>query len=200
MTNIDYIFDFDCTITYRNFYYLWNRPLIFKKLYPNILNSYINDISNKFNNNNIIKYDENFNNLIFGSNNRLRCLYNFFDYLSKKGNLIISSSGNKDKIYDCLLLNNLGKYFKKHNIYGIETNKTELIMSKFKQGNKVFYIDDNHKEHSDLLRYIKLLYVDDNFKVYGYNSCIPNYIFCHLLDKDGNGINQNIMNLIMNYV
>lgn len=199
MLDIDFIFDFDCTITYRNFAYLWWQLDTFKKLYPNISNDFVDDISNKFNNKNLAKYDKNFNNLIFGDNQRLNDLYSLFDFLSKKGNLIISSRGDKNKIYDCLQLNDLGKFFNKDNIYGTETNKTELIISRLKQGNKVFYIDDNHKEHNDLLRYIKLLHVDNNFKVYGYNSNIPNYIFFYSLFKDGNGINKNVIDLIISY-
>ena len=160
MFDIDYIFDFDCTITYRNFAYFWSKPDdIFKQLYSNIDNDLIDDLSYKFNHN---KLSENivdqyrFNKIIFGSQQRIEDLDNLFEKLSKKGNIIISSRGNADKIFECLKLNQLEKYFTRSNIYGTETNKTELIKYRLDMQQSVFYIDDNHKEHNDLLSCIKL--------------------------------------------
>ena len=125
-------------------------------------------------------YTKLFNNLIFGSDSRIDDLDKLFNNLSKKGNLIISSRGNADKIYDCLKLNKLGKYFIRSNIFGTETNKTILIMNKLDKKHTVFYIDDNHKEHSDLNIYNRLIYTNDNFNIYIYKNR-SRYIFCHSL-------------------
>ncbi len=191
-----YIFDFDCTITYRNFAYFWWKPdTVFKELYPEINNNTINDLSTKFNNNQLTsRLDKQlFNNIIFGSTTRINELDNLFDKLSKKGNLIISSRGNADKIYECLQLNKLGKYFSRYNIYGTETNKTLLIKNRLDSAHTVFYIDDNHEEHLELNPYNKLIYTDSNFKMYLYLKNRSRYIFCYSLIKNNNGLDTDLM-------
>ena len=197
MFNVDYIFDFDCTITYRNFAYFWWKPdEVFKKLYPEINHNFIDNLSLKFNQNLLLNNRlerKLFNNLIFHSMDRLDDLDELFNKLSKKGNLIISSRGNADKIYDCLQLNQLGKYFTKSQIYGTETNKSVLIKNKLDKVHTVFYIDDNHKEHNDLNVYNKLIYTNNNFNMYIYYANKSRYIFCHSLVKDGHGLNKDLM-------
>ena len=197
MFNIDYIFDFDCTITYRNFAYFWWKPdEVFKKLYPEISPNFIDNLSSKFNQNLLsdnISDQIQFNNLIFKSRHRLNDLDELFEKLSKKGNLIISSRGDADKIYECLQLNQLGKYFTRSQIYGTETNKSILIKNRLDNAHTVFYIDDNHDEHNDLYTYNRLIYTDDNFNMYVYYANKSRYIFCHSLIKNGSGLNKDLM-------
>jgi len=171
-------------------------------MYPDIKKEIINELSNKFNSNNLtIQSDiDLFNRIIFGSIGRLNELYSLFEYLSTRYNLIISSRGNADKIYDCLKLNNLGKFFDRENIYGTEMNKTQLIIDRLLIRDKVLYIDDNHGEHNDLLRYIKLIHVDSNIKIYTFNSNVGNYIFFHSLIKYGDGIDSKMIEYIKDCV
>ena len=194
MFKIDYIFDFDCTITYRNFAYFWWKPdEVFKQINPDINTNIIDDLSFKFNHN-LMKNQTDidlFNNIIFGSKNRIDYLDRLFANLSTRGNLIISSRGNADKIYDCLQLNRLGKYFNRSSIYGTETNKTKLIRHRLRKDHDVFYIDDNHEEHNNMSS-IHLSVTDDNFRTYNYKNG-RKYIFCHSLQKDYNGMDKNLM-------
>ena len=202
MFNVDYIFDFDCTITYRNFAYFWWKPdEIFKTINKDIEPELVDNLSYKFNNKMIHdQIDINlFNNIIFGSNKRIDYLDNFFSELSNRGNLIIASRGNADKIYQCLQLNKLGKYFPRKNIYGTETNKTKLIIHRLNKNHNVFYIDDNHEEHNDLEKNsnINKIIIDHDFNLYNYyNKC--RYIFCHSLNKDYHGIDKKLMIKILN--
>jgi hypothetical protein len=197
--NIDYIFDFDCTITYRNFAYFWWKPdEIFRVIYKDIDPQIIDELSCKFNNNLMAdQYDINlFNYIIFGSDKRIDDLDRLFAELSTRGNLIISSRGNSEKIYECLQLNKLGKYFPRENIYGTETNKTKLIKYRLaKKKYNVFYIDDNHEEHNQMQN-INLLYTDKNFNRYNYKNG-STYIFCHSLQKESTGMDKELMKKIV---
>lgn len=198
ISNVDYIFDFDCTITYRNFAYFWWKPdEIFKKTNIDIDPKFIDNLSFKFNNDMLDdQIDINlFNNIIFGSNQRVDYLDKFFTELSTKGNLIIASRGNADKIYQCLQLNKLGKYFPRKNIYGTETNKTKLITNRLNNNNNVFYIDDNHEEHQDISN-INLIALDRYFFLYNYQNN-SRYIFCHSLQKNYHGIDKKLMRKIL---
>jgi len=196
MSNIDYIFDFDCTITYRNFAYFWWKPdEVFKETNKDIDEYIVDDLSFKFNHNLLVDKIEikMFNNIIFGSTKRIDYLDKLFADLSTKGNLIISSRGNADKIHKCLQLNKLGKYFiLGKNIFGTETNKTKLIKHRLKKNHNVFYIDDNHEEHINMNDSIKKVVSDDNFNTYNYING-KNYIFCHSLQKDYHGMDKKLM-------
>jgi hypothetical protein len=199
ISNINYIFDFDCTITYRNFAHFWWKPDdIFKKTDPDIEPELVDNLSFKFNND--MLYDQIdinlFNNIIFGSNERIDYLDDFFSKLSTKGNLIIASRGDANKIYKCLQLNKLKKYFPRENIYGMETNKTKLITSRLNNNQNVFYIDDNHEEHQNMSN-INIIHSDKYFYQYNYLNNLR-YIFCHQLQKDYHGIDKKLMKKILN--
>ena len=201
MSNLNiYVFDFDCTITYRNFAYFWLKPdEIFKQKYANIKPTIIDELSFKFNNNMLVDISDInlFNDIIFGSDERIVYLDRLFNNLSHKGRLVISSRGDPNKIFKCLQYNSLSKYFTQDNIFGYKHNKTNLIKEFLNNNSKVFYIDDNHEEHNELLKNLNLITTTDNLSIYSYKSDKPNYIFCHSLKYESNGISNQLINRII---
>jgi hypothetical protein len=49
----------------------------------------------------------------------------------------------------------------------------------------------------DLLKDINLITTTDNLSIYSYKSNKPNYIFCHSLEYESNGISKQLINKII---
>lgn len=203
------IFDFDCTITEKHFYYLMEDKITFIGMYDNkygiktkndvlfglilyieSLRHYNNDMSiNEFITTNIIKDDKKVNDLIeiiFGSRERLEMLRKFFDKCQKEGiDLCISSRGIFSDIIIALKLTNLLPYFKivhsvgDYIIYYSETNSCE---KKYAHGKEDLII-----EMTD--RYTTVIYIDDDHSVHNklLNSAVnvyeknDNYEWCKFI-------------------
>lgn len=190
MLQYQFIFDFDCTLTYRHFYLFYYNYDKFKNRY-NISSRY-DILQYKFINFSVLSKNEKQDiiNLIFNSS-RYAKLVEYLIYLKQYGELIISSRGIKESIIRCLEVCNLIDFFDKENIHGNEKKKDELILEKLKKNINIIYIDDNHKEHNIIESHVKYLNEDDCFRYYKFNNV--NYIFCYILEFEKNGINNFIM-------
>jgi hypothetical protein len=197
MKTYQFIFDFDCTLTYRHFYLFYYNYNKFKSRY-NIFSKY-DILQYKFVNNNILSKNEKEDiiNLIF---NRIRYvkLAEYLTYLKQYGELVISSRGTRNSIIRCLEVCNLIDFFDKENIHGNEKKKDELILKKLRNNINIIYIDDNHEEHNIIESHIRYLNEDDCFKYYKFNDV--DYIFCNILEFEKNGINNFIIERYYQYI
>jgi len=156
------VFDFDCTLTTKHYFYYMNNINHFEKFWGNnlgVLSPLVNkykelkeyiltehkEDENKENNELLI-------NEFFGGNIRFKFIRNGLRTLREDGcKVIIASRGYKDQIIALLRCVGLEDAFT--DVYGNEREKDELLFENITSGifTQVFYADDDNSEHTKLL-------------------------------------------------
>jgi hypothetical protein len=202
-----YVFDFDCTLTGRHFYYFIHNFGAFESMYPSSSDKYLRMRKNLYNfyagyfkNNEELDKSEDlyynkvmFLNLIFSGLHRIKIIKEMFERIGKE-NLYIASKGDKEQILKLLSLAELRSFIKDENVYGNEMAKDKLLKDIFLYKNRdLFYADDNHEEHNKFVSSLNFELVkqtpDDSVKVDIYKNTRTNktYTFykCLTLNKAG---------------
>jgi len=135
---------------------------------------------------------EQFIELIFGGNYRLKMIKEFLCKLNLK-NVYIASRGNKNDICKCIDL--LGIKISHNNIFGNETPKVNVITNLINIGN-VFYIDDDRQEHMEFIKNFETYF---NFPFTTGIKNNNNYVFMNSLMKEGCGLTLEQINLILHF-
>jgi hypothetical protein len=206
-----YVFDFDCTLTARHFYYYIHNFNAFERMYgaglttdketqKRINEFYVGYFKNNEELDQVkdVKYRTNFLNLIFGRKERLEEIINMFDRIGRE-NLYIASRGDKSQILKLLRytfgIDDLSAFIKDENVFG-GVNKTEILKNIFKDKN-IFYVDDDHEEHNYFVRDLSSAF--EKITGYGVDKYIDKktnkiYTFYNDLTKNKEGgIPINIM-------
>jgi hypothetical protein len=194
----NFVFDFDCTLTYTHFYYFTNDLDTYCKKFKVEQTDKIKNLQVS-----IIKYLkedtkinlyllEQFIELIFGGNDRLKMIKQFLCKLNLN-NVYIASRGNKNDICKCVDL--LGIKISHNNIFGNETPKVNVINNLINKGN-VFYVDDDRFEH---IEFIRNLLIIDKFPMTIAQKNNNNYVFMNSLMKEGSGLTLEQINLILHF-
>ena len=198
------IFDFDCTLTYSNYFCLINS---FKK-YTEGWNSVLDQFNISINDLPIITTNWNqhktqITNLIFGGPERLNTIISFFNTLKTNNfDIYISSRGNCDQIYNALQFFNLRKYITYTNANYNETkcvqeNKDKFIESLKDKYDKIYYVDDVNDEHHTILFNNKMgnkyTYFGENIGLYPNKNGLDKEMINKILTTIGihNNINQS---------
>lgn len=179
------VLDFDCTITYRNFYFFINNPEYFIQLYMKTpMKNQINNINNSicifdeqnmlislneikvinqelFTNNNMA-YLNRFIDLVFGGQQRLNDLKGFLENLKNNNiNIFVSSRGRLTQILNCLKIIDLYKYFT--GVHAIQECIKYFDIVNQKYDNDLEKYSTKDKFILDLFnKYHKIIYIDDN--------------------------------------
>jgi hypothetical protein len=194
----NFVFDFDCTLTYTHFYYFTNDLDTYCKKFKVEQTDKIKNLQVS-----IIKYLkedtkinlyllEQFIELIFGGNDRLKMIKQFLCKLNLN-NVYIASRGNKNDICKCIDL--CGIKISHNNIFGNETPKVNVINNLINKGN-VFYVDDDRFEH---IEFIRNLLIIDKFPMTIAQKNNNNYVFMNSLMKEGSGLTLEQINLILHF-
>lgn len=146
-----------------------------------------------------------------GSLEREKALIMFFQILQNNNyELYISSKGYYIYIQILLRLLGLKHFFKDENIYGRqkcsvknnriiceeENPKDKILVNLFKIYDIVRYVDDDAVDHQNLIS----KHINDIISDYKYYGFVPNsnYSLNINLIKDNNGLNVDLMNIILN--
>lgn len=210
-----YIFDFDCTLTKRHFYYYMHELKKFNELYPDVsvdpgtyfdvwtvMSEYLNDRTDTIKDD--IKYV--LIALIFGTDERINAIRSLFERITKD-KLYIASRGNKKHIIKMLELVDLGHLVKHDHITGGDVSKVNVLARNIPAHN-IFYADDDHSEHEEFLKkYSSILIKDDEDETYVYYTLnyqdYPrnSYKFYKNLTKDiGGGLTIETINRLCHTV
>ena len=139
----------------------------------------------------------------FDGEERLLMLRTFFEELklNKKFKLLIASKGNKRQILHNLKILKLDHIFEERHVYDYNTSKKHLLAKLLMKQYNVVYFDDSSDDHKHL--YQKQMHLSklpaassDNFDVFE-SVTGTNYIFCKSLPHNGNGISQELVNVVM---
>lgn len=234
MENSCIIFDFDCTITSRHLYYFLNDSAKFIEIYKgidseklHITASYINSL--QWQNgialdyatlaNTVLDIDKNdaeyFCEIIFGGDERLELLKNFFKTCQEKNiEMHISSRGNLRNIILALKISGLLKYFNSihctidKKIYyrdgkteNFNFSKDTLIFEMLKNSYDIlFYIDDTNTEHERLKKYLDILDENPEYDFYAYRAQdkYKYYLFINgIVQNTGGGIAEKQIEIFL---
>lgn len=164
INNCCIVFDFDCTLTYTHLHMLLNNPNRYIRLWDNIIEQFDIDLSkllpklSQDTNNNFQEVKCDFENLIFGGNDRLCKLAEFLKNIKDLGiDIYIASRGNYLQIVKVLELFNL-----MHLISDINASSSpnypdtkDVFMQKIITDygySRIYYIDDDSTEHMIIMR------------------------------------------------
>ena len=200
MSSSCFIFDFDCTLTISHWYYFLENFNHWKQNYENIDENMenISNIISKFKYQNfkfeLCKYilKNKFPNFLIllrkyflGDIQRNENLKTFFDLIDKSSyDIFIVSRGYK---YDIELFLYFFKFRHIKKVYARKLNNKYIQKNIYfknlvlKGYNIIKYIDDDHSDHLEFKKLIKI------------NKYNIDYVFYDLLEKEGTGINLNII-------
>jgi hypothetical protein len=184
-----FVFDFDCTITSKHFFYFTHDYETFKKMYP-----YVSYPTNETDTN-----ETDMINMIMGGEERIRLIKNMINTLvSKNCEVHIASRGVKKDIIEFLKKIGIINIADDH-ITGGETPKIEVLQKLIATKN-VFYADDDKDEHSLFVENNHCIAKIINEKLVGCNIGSKKYIFMDGLLKNGLGIELSDMPTIYDFV
>lgn len=189
------VFDFDCTLTYSNYFYLLNGYNKYKEKWGNVLVEHgiteeeLPNITTNWSSNR-----ERLTKLIFGGQQRLDDIINFFHILKTNNfDIYISSRGNCDHIHNALTFFGLNTYISYVNAnYNVNRcvveNKDVFIEGLKDKYDKIYYVDDVSDEHHSIMFKNKL---GNKYTYFGENIGL----------MDGhNGLTKNMMTIILDRV
>ena len=201
-TNTVYVFDFDCTITFRHFFAFLNNLDVFKGMYSKshvIDNEEVDLIYNTvygyFKNTEQTKIADDivnkFINLIFGSKDRLDNIKYLINTLqSTRQCVYIASKGIRDEIIKCIEL--VGINIALTNITGRDDRNKVDVLQLLYSNNNVFYVDDDDDQHQLFAQNINAPYRVKDLYVHKKNT----YVFMPLF-KNGYGlVNHNMITIL----
>jgi len=205
-TNTVYVFDFDCTLTIKHFYYFVSDYDIFKNaysitstntIYDKIRDYYLKDtIADETDKE---TYITPFINLFFDGQERLNKIKKMFERIGKE-NLYIATRGIKSNVVKILRLIDVGDLIHEDHINplinGKEVDKDILLEDLFKTKN-IFYADDNHEEHIKFINKNNPTIVRETENTTVYRGRNGNtYTFYKSLMKEGGGISEDMLDRI----
>jgi predicted HAD superfamily phosphohydrolase YqeG len=184
------VFDFDCTITTKHWYWFTTDLSTFVQKFG--------DISDQFNCREKIleclktkiTYTLSFGERnwimmsFLGGYDRMAYLKDMFKTLTTNGcTLYILSRGNKSHIDTFLNITGLNLYFSSENVYGHEMRKDLFLKKLINKYEKVTYIDDDDTEHLAFLR----------------STCVEENKYTYIkLPHEGSGIDEEICRQLTN--
>ena len=203
------VFDFDCTLTTKHYYYFMNKNNINHQTKLPILDTKITDTIDdldKFrnhirNNETSLVEKQIIIDQFFGGDSRFQKLKDVLQTLKDRGcHIIIASRGKKEEII--ALLKCVGMLDLFNEIYGQPTSKTFLLFNKMNriECKYLYYFDDDRTENDTLIndfredKALKKENMENNFEVSIITILTSNlshnveYNFFNKLEKNGNGL------------
>ena len=184
------VFDFDCTITTKHWYWFTTDLSTFVQKFGNISDQFncrekiLECLKTK------ITYTLSFGErnwimmTFLGGYDRIAYLKDMFKTLTTNGcTLYILSRGNKSHIDTFLNITGLNLYFSSENVYGHEMRKDLFLKKLINKYEKVTYIDDDNTEH---LAFLKSTHIEENKYTY------------IKLPHEGSGIDEEICKQCIN--
>jgi len=202
------VFDFDCTLTTKHFYYFMNDLESFNNnpLWESIeLKNNYEVLRHNIENGDLSLPDkELLINEFFGGNERLQSLISMIETLKSDGCTVrIASRGYKSQIIAFMKNLGLSHLFADDHITGIEKDKSQLLNEYIQQlvYDHIFYIDDDSKEHNGLLNFYEMGENQDKTQLFNkwVISEISYYFFTKLV-KNENGLTKNNLYEITRFI